>query len=54
MSLHKFDYSSEQLKLGEYQDPNVVIKSQGELAQIPHSKLKEENELEKLAEDQKN
>ena len=47
-SLHKFGYSSEQLKLREYQELKDMIKSQEKLAQITHSKLKEdfENELE--------
>ena len=53
-SLHKFGYSSEQLKLREYQELKDMIKSQDRLAQITHSKLKEdlqrdfENELENL------
>ena len=38
-SLHKFGYSSEQLKLREYQELKDMIKS---LAQITHSKLKED------------
>ena len=41
-SLHKFGYSSEQLKLREYQDLKDMIKSQEKLAQITHSKLKED------------
>ena len=41
-SLHKFGYSSEQLKLREYQELKDVIKSQEKLAQITHSKLKED------------
>ena len=51
-SLHKFGYSSEQLKLREYQELKDMIKSQEKLAQITHSKLKEdlqrdfENEIE--------
>ena len=51
-SLHKFGYSSEQLKLREYQELKDMIKGQEKLAQITHSKLKEdlqhdfENELE--------
>ena len=48
MSLHKFGYSSEQLKLREYQELKDMIKNQEKLAQITHSKLKEdfENQLE--------
>ena len=48
MSLHKLGYSSKQLKLREYQELKDMIKSQEKLAQIPHSKSKEdfENELE--------
>ena len=48
MSPHKFGYSSEQLKLREYQELKDIIKSREKLAQITHSKLKEdfENELE--------
>ena len=48
MSLHKFGYSSEQLKLREYQELKDFIKSQEKLAKITHFKLKEdfENELE--------
>ena len=51
-SLHKFGYSSEQLQLREYQELKDMIKSQEKLAQISHSKLKEdlqrdfENDLE--------
>ena len=41
-SLHKFGYSSEQLKLREYQELKEMIKSQEKLAQITHSKLKED------------
>ena len=37
-SLHKFGYSSEQLKLREYQELKDMIKSQEKLAQITHSK----------------
>ena len=44
MSLHKFDYSSEQLKLREYQELKDMIKSQEKIAQIPHSNLKEDFE----------
>ena len=47
ISLHKFDYSSEQLKLREYQKLKDMIKSQEKIVQITHSKLKEDfsNEL---------
>ena len=54
--LHKFGYSSEQLKLREYQELKDMIKSQEKLAQIPHSKLKEdlqrdfENDIENQVE----
>ena len=41
-SLHKFGYSSEQLKLREYQELKDMIKNQEKLAQITHSKLKED------------
>ena len=41
-SLHKFGYSSEQLKLREYQELKDMTKSQEKLAQIVHSKLKED------------
>ena len=41
-SLHKFGYSSVQLKLREYQELKDMIKSQEKLAQIAHSKLKED------------
>ena len=41
-SLHEFGYSSEQLKLREYQELKDMIKSQEKLAQITHSKLKED------------
>ena len=41
-SLHKFGYSSEQLKLREYQELKDMIKSQEKLAQTTHSKLKED------------
>ena len=41
-SLHKFGYSSEQLKLREYQELKDMIKSQEKLAPITHSKLKED------------
>ena len=41
-SLHKFGYSSEQLKLREYQELKGMMKSQEKLAQITHSKLKED------------
>ena len=56
-SLHKFGYSSEQLKLREYQELNDMIKSQAKLAQITHSKLKEdlqrdfENDIENQVEE---
>ena len=40
--LHKFGYSSEQLKLREYQEIKDMIKSHEKLAQISHSKLKED------------
>ena len=48
MSLHKFGYSSEPLKLKEYQELKDMIKSQKKLAQITHSKTKEdfENDIE--------
>ena len=55
-SLHKFGYSSEQLKLREYQELKDLIKSQEKLAQITHSKLKEdlqrdfENDIENQVE----
>ena len=49
-SLHKFGYSSEQLKLREYQELKDMIKSQEKLAQITHSKLKED--FEDLSENQ--
>ena len=39
-SLHKFGYSSEQLKLGEYQELKDMIKRQEKLAQITHSIIK--------------
>ena len=56
-SLHKFGYSSEQLKLREHQELKVMIKSQEKLAQITHSKLKEdlqrdfENDIENQVEE---
>ena len=50
MSLHKFGYSSEQLKLREYQELRYMIKSHENLAQITHSKLKED--FEDLSENQ--
>ena len=56
-SLHKFGYSSEQLKLREYQELKDMIKSQEKLAQITHSKLKEdlqrdfENDIENQVEE---
>ena len=40
-SLHKFGYSSEQLKLRENQELKDMIKSREKLAQTTHSKLKE-------------
>ena len=49
-SLNKFGYSSEQLKLREYQELKDVIKSQEKLAPITHSKLKED--FEDLSENQ--
>ena len=56
-SLHKFGYSSEQLKLREYQELKDMIKSHKKLAQITHSKLKEdlqrdfENDIENQVEE---
>ena len=56
-SLHMFGYSSEQLKLREYQELKDMIKSQEKLAQITHSKLKEdlqrdfENDIENQVEE---
>ena len=56
-SLHKFGYSSEQLKLREYQELKDMIKSQEKLAQVTHSKLKEdlqrdfENDIENQVEE---
>ena len=58
-SLHKFGYSSEQLKLREYQELKDMIKSQEKIAQITHSKLKEdlqrdfENDIENHIENYK-
>ena len=49
MSLYKFSYSSEQLKLREYQELKE-IESQEKLSQITHSKLKED--FEDLSENQ--
>ena len=55
--LHKFGYSSEQLKLREYQELKDMMKSQEKLAQITHSKLKEdlqrdfENDIENQVEE---
>ena len=52
VKLRLFGYSSEQLKLREYQELKDMLKSQEKLAQIVHSKLKEdlqrdfENEIE--------
>ena len=42
-SLHKFGYSNEQLQLREYQELKDMIKSQENIAQISHSKLKEDS-----------
>ena len=42
MFLQKFRYSSEQLKLREYQELKDMMKSQENLAQITLSKLKED------------
>ena len=56
-SLHKFGYSSEQLKLREYQELKDMIKSQEKIAQITHFKLKEdlqrrfENDIENQVEE---
>ena len=50
MSLHKFGYSSEQLKLREYQELKDMITSQEKLAQITHSKLNKD--FEDLSENQ--
>ena len=50
LRLHKFGYSSEQLKLREYQELKDMIKSQEKLAQITHSKLIED--FEDLSENQ--
>ena len=55
-SLHKFGYSSEQLKLRENQELKGMIKSQEKLAQITHSKLKDlqrdfENDIENQVEE---
>ena len=44
MSLHTFGYSSKQIKLREYQEVKDMIKSQEKLAQITHSKIKEDFE----------
>ena len=53
-SLHKFGYSSEQLNLREYQELKDMIKSQELLAQITHSKLKEDlqRDFEDLSDNQ--
>ena len=53
-SLHKFGYSSEQLKPREYQELKDMIKSQEKLAQITHSKLKKylQRDFEKDIENQ--
>ena len=56
-SLHEFGYSSEPLNLREYQELKYMIKSQEKLAQITHSKLKEdlqrdfENDIENQVEE---
>ena len=56
-SLNKFGYSSEQLKLREYPELKDMIKCQEKLAQITHSKLKEdlqrdsENDIENQVEE---
>ena len=50
MSLHKLGYSSEQLKLREYQELKDMIKSHEKLAQKTYSKLKED--FEHLSENQ--
>ena len=41
-SLRKFGYSSEQLKLREYQELKDMIKSEEKLAYRTHSKVKED------------
>ena len=47
MSLHKIVYSSEQLKLKEYQDFKKIMKYQEKLSQILHSKLNDfQNKIE--------
>ena len=51
MSLHKFGYSSEQLKLREFQELKDMIKSREKLAQITHFKLKKKD-FEDLSENQ--
>ena len=56
-SLHKFGYSSEQLKLREYQELKDMMKSQEKLAQRTHSRVKEdlqrdfENDIENQVEE---
>ena len=56
-SLHKFGYSSEQLKLREYQELKDMVKSQEKIALKTHSKLKEglqrdfENNIENQVEE---
>ena len=54
MSLQKFGYSSEQLKLKEYQALKEKVESLEKINQITHSKLKEdfENTLEDELENQ--
>ena len=53
MSFHKFGYSSEKLKVRDYQVLKDMIKSQTKLAQITNSKKQDfENKLENLSEDQ--
>ena len=49
-SLLKFGYSSEQLELREYQELKDMIKSQENLDQMTHSKVKED--FEDLSENQ--
>ena len=44
--MHKFGYSSEQLKLKEHQDQKDIIKSQITLSQKAHSHLNEDFESE--------
>ena len=47
-SRHKIGFSSEQLKLRKYQELKDMIKSQEKLAQITHSKLKEDFKDQKI------